>query len=1293
MTNRIRSSWRIAISVLVMGVLGLGSLMAGESAAVTRLKSQNPGVRVEQDAQRTWVASSVRSITPALALGGNSRGVVRSFLKEHQDLFGHGAEILDRSRLIRDDAGTSGLHTLVWQEELQGIPVEGAMLVAHIGKDGALLSISDSTPRIALPKGTVIPGINAETALERAVASTGGLAAQVVVTTAARAQDLTQKQSLQARGVKGAAHTRLRWKVQNQAPVLSWQVIVTSESDDLMRSVFVDAASGLVLSSQVLTVQERWSAGEKSSTARTVSAEKQQSGGFSAGGPLPLSATALQLRCYGWPNESPRPMFPGSTTVNPPLPATVSRLLVDPSSLMVLGSPLGWVEQDRTKGNNVFAYLDANDDDVPDALTVQGSGNPLTFDFPMSLAQEPDVNDDAKRAAVVNLFYWCNYCHDKLYELGFTESAGNFQTVNFGQGGEEGDVLEAQAQDGSIPHAHPPSTATIAHYNNANMGTPPDGFSPRMQMYLWDETTPKLDGDYDATVVIHEYVHGLSTRLVGGGNSNLWTLQAGGMGEGWSDFYPCALLSQESDVLDGNYIVGAYLTGDYNKGIRHYPYTTDMNRNPYTLRDIMVHAEVHYVGEIWATVLWDIRCALVSQYGFSNGNALALRLVTDGMKLTPNSPTFLDGRDAILLADRAMNNGANLNLLWQTFARRGMGVHASVSGDGSTDNTVEDFTMPGSIVASLLPEEHGRLVFYGNPGGPFASTATGITLLNRSNSPAGWLVATEAAWLRPSASEGTVPAFGSSTLVLSVDPSSTQARICGTYSTRVYVTDKGTGIQQTISATLEVVRNYTVSTTAYSWIDPSAHEIRGWMPDDSFTDAFSCTDPNLFFRYYDQPVRSFRLASNGMFSFSSSPSGLNQWENTDLPDSNVPNGMVCVLWDDLYPESPSVVSIGLDGTAPNRRLIFSWTNVPHVEQLDKPYTFQAVCFEQSNDIVMNFKELQPLSATHGAGRTATIGVEHFEGCHGTTYSYNGSRSISNQTSIRFSLPPLVLPAFTRQPVSEVWVYRDTSASLSVETSGDPIPSLQWQISSDNGQTWADIAGATSATYTTAPLSLSQSGVRFRATALNAAGIVPSNTSIIRVGTIPLPWIFGDIGAVSIAGTSNCEPTSFGGYRFTLTGSGNGFWGNADSCHALTQSVNGNVTIVVKVVSQTNTDPWAMAGVTMRESLEPGSPQAGVFLTGSNGAAFFRRSVVNQPSAYTAGRRSAVAPRWLKLERIGAVITASESLDGSAWTRIGVTTWPSMSASLIFGISVSSKNAQTSSTAVFESLQIIPGGPG
>jgi hypothetical protein len=72
---------------------------------------------------------------------------------------------------------------------------------------------------------------------------------------------------------------------------------------------------------------------------------------------------------------------------------------------------------------------------------------------------------------VTNLFFWSNRYHDRLYELGFTEAARNFQLDNFGRGGLGDDFVRAEAQD---------SSGT----NNANFGTPPDGSLPRMQMFI-----------------------------------------------------------------------------------------------------------------------------------------------------------------------------------------------------------------------------------------------------------------------------------------------------------------------------------------------------------------------------------------------------------------------------------------------------------------------------------------------------------------------------------------------------------------------------------------------------------------------------------------------------------------------------------------------------------------------------------------------------------------------------------------------------------------------------------------
>ena len=67
------------------------------------------------------------------------------------------------------------------------------------------------------------------------------------------------------------------------------------------------------------------------------------------------------------------------------------------------------------------------------------------FDFPLDLTQDPITYSNT---SVVNLFYWNNWMHDKLYELGFTEAAGNFQSNNFGRGGLGGDPVLAEGQEG-----------------------------------------------------------------------------------------------------------------------------------------------------------------------------------------------------------------------------------------------------------------------------------------------------------------------------------------------------------------------------------------------------------------------------------------------------------------------------------------------------------------------------------------------------------------------------------------------------------------------------------------------------------------------------------------------------------------------------------------------------------------------------------------------------------------------------------------------------------------------------
>ncbi|WP_133407807.1 rhombosortase-dependent M36 family metallopeptidase [Parashewanella tropica] len=147
-----------------------------------------------------------------------------------------------------------------------------------------------------------------------------------------------------------------------------------------------------------------------------------------------------------------------------------------------------WLAEGATKvfGNNVRSYADvvAPDGFTNGDYTVEvTSAN--TFDYPYD-TDSPEYSRKNREAAIVNLFVVNNYLHDDFYNHGFDEKAGNAQEVNYGRGGEEGDPLLVEVQDSS-------------GFNNANMRTPADGHSPRMQMYLWDKAAVKGE-DYGAYI-------------------------------------------------------------------------------------------------------------------------------------------------------------------------------------------------------------------------------------------------------------------------------------------------------------------------------------------------------------------------------------------------------------------------------------------------------------------------------------------------------------------------------------------------------------------------------------------------------------------------------------------------------------------------------------------------------------------------------------------------------------------------------------------------------------------------
>ncbi|CAN5285427.1 hypothetical protein BH23VER1_BH23VER1_30090 [soil metagenome] len=217
---------------------------------------------------------------------------------------------------------------------------------------------------------------------------------------------------------------------------------------------------------------------------------------------------------------------------------------------------------------------------------------------------------------------------------------------------------------------------------------------------------PDLNFADDATIVVHEYGHGVTSRLTGGrfNTSCLSGLVSGGLGEGWSDLFALAFTTQATDTRITPRRIGTYAFGPF--GLRTFPYTSNRTANPLTYRDVASRIDVHGIGEVWCAALWDLHWDLIGHYGFSadlsapwdaGGNTLALQLVIDALQLQPCSPSFLDARDAVILADQLLTGGTNQFGIWNAFARRGLGEAATEGSPDEPNAVSEDFGVPPAL--------------------------------------------------------------------------------------------------------------------------------------------------------------------------------------------------------------------------------------------------------------------------------------------------------------------------------------------------------------------------------------------------------------------------------------------------------------------------------------------------------------------------------------------------------------------------------------------------------------------
>ncbi|MFL6014080.1 MAG: M36 family metallopeptidase [Gaiellaceae bacterium] len=402
-----------------------------------------------------------------------------------------------------------------------------------------------------------------------------------------------------------------------------------------------------------------------------------------------------------------------------------------------------------TRGNNAKAATSWADASLPSAPGYMPTSTTAARDYSFPWTNDwftKDCNptaptpgsgwDDA--AAVTNLFVAHNRMHDFAYYLGFTEQNWNAQDYNYGltEKRQENDAVIGNAQSG----------AQTTTRNNANMTTLDDGQSSITNMYFWGPAAasfyaPCVDGDYDMSIVGHEYGHMIENRMIGKGAQRSG-FHAGAMGESFGDLDAMEYLDENGFVptSDENpYSVGPYATGNKEQGIRDYALNYPMaggvpeqskqlKINSLNFSDIgfdVTGNEVHADGEIWSATNFRIRAALIEKYKkdfpFSDkdlqascaagelppqncpGNRRWIQLVYDAFLLMPTAPSMLQARDAQLAADLMRFGGANQKEIWHAFAASGFGVNATSSNasvNSDTDPT-PDFKSPVEDPATL----------------------------------------------------------------------------------------------------------------------------------------------------------------------------------------------------------------------------------------------------------------------------------------------------------------------------------------------------------------------------------------------------------------------------------------------------------------------------------------------------------------------------------------------------------------------------------------------------------------
>ncbi|HEX9959764.1 MAG TPA: M36 family metallopeptidase, partial [Pyrinomonadaceae bacterium] len=623
-------------------------------------------------------------------------------MKQNSALFGLDDGQINALKTTADYAD-GNLSFAQMEQEINGLPVfQGEIKAGFTNRGEIARVVNNLAPSLDYRNLSTAAGLSAERAVGEAAKFIGARINENDLRRIESADNDKKVRFERGRFADATTVEKIYFPVEIGAARLAWRILLWREADAFY--MIVDAHDGTLL----------W--------RKNITEYQTQAATYNVYG----SAASMMKTA-----DSPTAFTPGCATPNPcPEPPVIDR-----QSFTLVGSEppynfnnLGWIPdgENRTVGNNAEAGIDRQ---APNGIDDNGwafgnpnrnfvynynpaPGNPPPGEEPLPSTQTYPPSP-FQQGAITNAFYAVNRYHDELYRLGFTEQARNFQNDNFGRGGAGNDSISVEVQD---------SSGT----NSTNFSTPADGGRGRLQLYVWTTPTPDRDGALDNQMIVHELTHGLSSRLHGnasGLNANI----SRGMGEGWSDFYALALLSEPTDNIFGTYTIGGYLanglsSAPYYYGLRRFPValkqSTGANglpHNPVTLANINAGNctnfpsafppnqpagvncdQIFNIGELWTLALWEVRGQLIFKHGAAEGNRRALKYITNGMKLAPIHPLPTQERDAIIIATQIADS-SDVAAVWRGFAIRGLGLDAAIqlAGTGNNDTLAsEAFNIP-----------------------------------------------------------------------------------------------------------------------------------------------------------------------------------------------------------------------------------------------------------------------------------------------------------------------------------------------------------------------------------------------------------------------------------------------------------------------------------------------------------------------------------------------------------------------------------------------------------------------